>query len=478
LKRWGQIAVAGLLFAVVAVITWQVAARPEPVYQGKRLRQYLDQMAKDYPYAVDNPGVRAVYQMGPDAVPYLRRALRKKDTLYVKALVFLRAKLPLTLSRRLPDPKIEHLRMVSMSAAHCLAVFGPLAKEALPELIDCLRDVRSMNSAYGAILRIGPRPEDLPALLSLMAGTNTSASGYAAVCIGQIGLTNSEVLAALIAAAKSGPQFTRNSAISALCALGPKAPSALPVLARNQSDSDSTIRTASAVAAWLIQGGTNAPVAFLAKELENELDHGSPPSTVPNCMGPHEMTLLGILGFYQKIGSQALPAVPLLRRVRNDTNVWLRITAVEALWAINRETNDLVPTCLEALKYFDPGVQAIGADLLDQFCVERRVTLPELHEMFASSDTAVQLHAAHALWTVTGETDKTIPILVSCLSDHFRYAQNKEIRRLAAETLGQMGARARPAVPPLVVALSDGEQQVRTAATNALRQIKGEARVR
>jgi HEAT repeat protein len=137
-----------------------------------------------------------------------------------------------------------------------------------------------------------------------------------------------------------------------------------------------------------------------------------------------------------------------------------------------------VPTCLEALKYFDPGVQAIGADLLDQFCVERRVTLPELHEMFASSDTAVQLHAAHALWTVTGETDKTIPILVSCLSDHFRYAQNKEIRRLAAETLGQMGARARPAVPPLVVALSDGEQQVRTAATNALRQIKGEARVR
>jgi HEAT repeat protein len=466
-----------LLFAVVGVLTWQVVAKPEPVYQGKRLRQHLDQMAKDYPYGVHNPGVRAVYQMGPDAVPYLRRSLHKKDSLYIRALVFLHAKLPANLGRHLPDPKIEHLRMVSMSAAHCLAVFGPRAKEALPDLIDCLRDVRLMNSAFGAILRIGPRPADLPALLSLMTGTNTSASGYAAVCVGQIGVTNSEVLVALIRAAKSGPQHTRCSAINALGALGPRAPSALPILARNQSDSDSTIRTASAVAAWLIQGLTNAPVAFLANELENELDHGSPPSTVPNCMGPHEMTLLGISGFYQKIGSQALPAVPLLRRVRNDTNIWLRITAVEALWAINRETNDLVPICLEALKYFDPGAQAIGADLLDQFCVDQRVTLPELHDMLGSADTAVQVHAAHALWTLNGETEKTTPALVSCLQDYFRYAQNKEIRCLAAETLGQMGARARSAVPALAVALRDSEEQVRATATNALRQIDREAPV-
>jgi len=448
------------------------------VYQGKRLRQYLDQIAKDYPYGVDNPGVRAVYQMGPDAVPYLRRALHKKDSLYVKALVFLHAKLPAALGRHLPDPELEHLRMVSCSAAHCLAVFGPRAKEALPDLIDCFRDVRSMNSAFGAVWQIGPRPEDLPPLLSLMTSTNTPASGYAAMCIGQIGVTNSEVLAALITAAKNGPHHTRYSAINAFCALGPKAAAAIPVLARNLSDSDSTIRIASAVAAWLIQGRTNAPVAFLAKELENELDHGSPPSTVPNCMGPHETTLLDISGFYQKIGSQALPAVPLLRRVRADTNVWLRITAVEALWAINRETNDLVPICLEALKYFDRGVQAKGADLLDQFCVDRRVTLPELHGMLASADTAVQVHAAHALWTLNGETKNTVPPLVSCLQDRFRYEQNREIRRLAAETLGQMGAKARSTLPALVVALSDNEEQVRVAATNALKAIEGEARLR
>jgi HEAT repeat protein len=415
--------------------------------------------------------------MGPDAVPYLRRALHKKDSLYVKALVFLHAKLPSSMGRHLPEPKIEHLRMVSMAAANCLAVFGPRAKEALPDLIDCFRDVGSMNTAFGAVWQIGPRPEDLPRLLSFMTSTNTPASGYAAMCIGQIGLANSEVLAALITAAKSGPHHTRYSAINALCALGPKAAAAIPVLARNLSDSDSTIRIASVVAAWLIQGQTNAPVAFLAKELQHELDNGSPPSKVSNCMGPHETTLLDISGFYQRIGSQALPAVPLLRLVRNDTNVWLRIAAVEALWAISRETNDLVPICLEALKYFDPGVQAKGADLLGQFCVDQRVTLPELHELLGSADTAVQFHAALALWTVTGETQKTIPALVSCLQDHFRYAQNREIRRLAAETLGQMSGRARSAVPALEITLSDTEAQVRAAATNALRQIEGEAPV-
>jgi HEAT repeat protein len=104
------------------------------------------------------------------------------------------------------------------------------------------------------------------------------------------------------------------------------------------------------------------------------------------------------------------------------------------------------------------------------------VTLPELHQMLASSDTAVQVHAAHALWTLNGETENTVPRLVSCLQDHFRYAQNREIRRLAAETLGQMGASARSALPALVVALNDNEEQVRAAATNALRQIDVEAR--
>jgi len=291
-------------------------------------------------------------------------------------------------------------------------------------------------------------------------------------------VTNSEVLAALITAARSGQQITRFSAISALGALGPKAVAAIPVVTRNLSDSDSTIRVASAVAAWQIQGKTNVLVAFLAKELENELDHGSPRSAVPNCMGPHEITLLGISGVLRKIGSQAKPAVPLLRQVRNDTNVWLRITAAEALWTINRETNELVPICLETLKYFDPGAQAIAADLVDQFCVEQHAALPELHEMLASRDTRVQLHAAHALWTLTGETDKTIPSLVLCLQDYFKYGKNGESRRLAAETLGQMGARARSAVPALVVALSDGEEQVRAAATNALKAIEGKVRSR
>jgi len=467
-----------LLFAVAAVITWQVVARPEPVYQGKRLRQYLDQMAKGNPYLVDSPGVRAISQMGPDAVPYLRHALRKQDSLYVKTLVFLQANLPKAFSRRLPDPNVMHLTMVSTAAANSLAALGPCAKEALPDLIDCFRSFLTANAAYGAVMRIGPRPADLPALLSLLAGTNRPGSGYAAECIGLVGVANPEVLSALTAAARSGPTQRRHSAVNALWALGPKAAAAIPVLTQNLRDPDSTIRIVSAGAIWHIQGQTNAPVAFLVTELANELDHPTPASTVPNCMGPHEMTLLLTSGALQQIGSPAQPAIPLLRRLRDDTNVWLRIHAVEALWAINRETNDLVPVCLDALAYFDPGAQALGADLLDQFCVDQHVGLPELREMLGGSNSAVRLHAAHALWTLTGEMNKTIPALVSCLNDHFSYAANRNIRRLAAETLGQMGGRARSAVPALAVALLDPEEPVRAAATNALKAIEADARPR
>ena len=296
----------------------------------------------------------------------------------------------------------------------------------MPDLIDCFWDFRLVNSAYGRNPADWPGTGGFPALLSLMAGTNWGRAGLCRHVHRQNWRGKFRGARYLIIAARSGQQNTRFSAINALGELGPKAIVALPVLTQNLSDSDSLIRVSSALAAWQIKGKTNAPVAFMAKELENELDHGSPPSTVPNNLGPHEFILLEIVGALHVIGSQAHPVVPLLRQLRNDTNVWLRRTAAEALWTINRETNELVPICLETLRYVDPGAPVIEAELLDQFCVEQHVALPELNEMLGSRDTRVQLHAAHALWTVTGETDKTVPALVRCLQDHFRCARRRE----------------------------------------------------
>ena len=81
LRRWGQIAVAGLLFVVVGVLTWKVLAKPEPVYQGRRLRQYLDQMAKDSPRAmllIDEIYRDATYGTAPVPASFAQRKFVSK----------------------------------------------------------------------------------------------------------------------------------------------------------------------------------------------------------------------------------------------------------------------------------------------------------------------------------------------------------------------------------------------------------------
>lgn len=80
-------------------------------------------------------------------------------------------------------------------------------------------------------------------------------------------------------------------------------------------------------------------------------------------------------------------------------------------------------------------------------------------------------YAARAVWKVKGETEKTIPALLSGLQDHTTYYYQNEIREIAAQTLGEIGPAAKNAVPHLIEALNDPQPKVRDAAAKALKLI-------
>ncbi|MDB6065067.1 MAG: hypothetical protein JWR26_1275 [Pedosphaera sp.] len=444
----------------------------EPVYQGKRLGQYLAEMADKSPYGPNDSAVEAVYQMGPEAIPYLRRALHRRDSYRVKGLIFLHAKLLKSMSRHLPAaPDEEHLRREVWVAAQCLEAFGPLARSAVPDLLECFKDDRTISPAYGAIRQIGPKPEDLPALLKYLSSTNWIVRSYAVDCIGLIGVTNKQVLSALINTAQDTHSRSCRHAINALGALGVKAEPAIPVLTQNLADHDGNIRIASAYALWCVQGKTNAPIAFLSRELETEINNGNG-STTTWAAGPHEHNLAIIASLLEEMGSEARSAAPLLQRAKKTTeNVAVRMGLAEAMWKINAETNDFVSICEEGLNNADTYQQERAAELLSVFCIDKRLDLPELHELSGLKDPIVQFYAARALWKITGQTTNIIPVLINGLRDHSLGYHNQQIRRLAAETLGELGPRANLAVPDLKIALHDGVEAVRTASTNALKQI-------
>jgi hypothetical protein len=101
--RKGGIALL-MLGVALAVVMWHLLASREPMHEGKSLSYYLDQLAVHYPQkSAEDPDIKAIRAMGPKAVPHLRRAFRRKNSLFLKAATLLRPKLPSFISRRLPD---------------------------------------------------------------------------------------------------------------------------------------------------------------------------------------------------------------------------------------------------------------------------------------------------------------------------------------------------------------------------------------
>jgi HEAT repeat protein len=486
--HWKLRVVTFVVLLLLAGIIWHLSSR-EPLYLGKRVTQYLDDMATNWPaLRQDDPGLKAIYEMGPATIPYLRKALRRQNSFQEKALGFIRARGPRWIVTRLPNSKSQqYFWGLSGAAADGLALFGPRARDALPDLLEQFNGSMP-NYAYYAVLEIGPTKECLPILVELMHSTNWAGPLYATRFIGMTGITNAAVLTVLSEAAQDKLPATvknrarvREAAIDAIGELGPKAQSAAPLLAQNLQDQDAAIMIASARALWLIQGKTNPPVALLTRLLDDAI-HG--PSTVTSFspggpkehLGPNEFNKLHIMEMLGEMGDAARPALGSLREVKShDEIVFLRFLASEALWKINHETNDLVPICRLAFQDSEPGVQGHAAKLLAEVCIDEHLMLPDFEQMLTSSIMVERMQAARALWKLSGRTDDVVPVLIAGLKDHFTFYSNADVRQVAADTLGEMGPRAGRAVPDLLKTLCDERENVRKAATNALKAVDRKA---
>lgn len=478
MRKWLQRLLPATLLLLLAVFAWTVFHQSEPVYQGKHLGEYLDELANQKAPELDDQTANAVYHCGPRAIPYLRQAFRQKNSVKKKLLVFLHAKLPKRLERHLPAvPDPFYYQRLSMAAAQCLSLFGPAARPAVPELLDCFNEPGKANLAYYAVEQIGPKPEDLPRLLVFLKGTNFDAPMYAAELIGEIGMTNAKVLAALIDRAQAGDPNVRAEAIAALGHLSDKANPAVPMLTTNLDDPNATIRIVSALALWQIRGKQDPPVVFLMNELDEENKPGSSTLTARlrwDRMDFHENELMYISIVAKDIGAEAKPLAPLLREAETNLPDWKCFYLADALWSVARDTNKLADICQDVLAIPDFGQQARAADLLARVCIEEHQAWSELNEMMSNPNTFIRVQGARALWEISGETNKVLNILISGLLDHGYYLST-DARIQSAITLGDMGPKAVSAVPALKMALKDCFPSVQIAASNALRNISSEA---
>ncbi|MFB7619683.1 HEAT repeat domain-containing protein [Kitasatospora sp. NPDC056181] len=118
----------------------------------------------------------------------------------------------------------------------------------------------------------------------------------------------------------------------------------------------------------------------------------------------------------------------------------LRLAAVEALWALERDPTDAVPrltTLLDTRKQRD-AVEALG-----RIGAPAAAALPALRQMLQDDYEWTRLHAAAAIHDIAGPTEANtvVPVLLEA------WEKNDSTTNHVLECLQRMGPAATPALP-------------------------------
>jgi HEAT repeat protein len=268
----------------------------------------------------------------------------------------------------------------------------------------------------------------VPTLMEALKNWDGDVRRAAAEALGKIG--DLQAVPALIEALKDDKEWVRWKVAEALGKIGD--PQAIPALMEVLKDEDWRVRQAAADALGKI-GDRQAVPALL--------------ETLKDWYGDVSRAA-------EALGEIGVPAVPALMEALKNWDWQVRWAAA---WALGK-IGDLqaVPALMEALKDEDKDVRQTAAEALGKIGVP---AVPALMEALKDEDWRVRQAAARALGEI-GDP-QALPALIQALKDEY-------VREAVEEALGKIGV---PAVPALIEALKDDDEDVRRAAAGALGEI-------
>jgi HEAT repeat protein len=167
-----------------------------------------------------------------------------------------------------------------------------------------------------------------------------------------------------------------------------------------------------------------------------------------------------VVGWSGRLGPRA---VPLLRKVLNDSDNMVRMAAVSSLAEVGP---DAVPPLLDTLREGSAAVRAESANALAYLAVrgiDTSAAVPALTEALQDGDAETRVKVLRALLCAGANAHPAMPAVLRALKDE------AAVRKEAAEVLGRTGLRTDPAiVAGLLAALQDDDAEVRQEAAEAL----------
>lgn len=307
----------------------------------------------------------------------------------------------LALTRREEDARPLDEENTPLWAIKALARFGPVAAEAAPDLIDILNDASRPDAvrlvAVEALGRIGlAHPQALLALIETLRFEGQQAGGPdEAAAAFERRVAAAEVLSlsrggaapavpALMRAAADDSERLRHAAAATLGAIGPAADPALLVLADLVIfDESAHVRDRAAIALAEIGPASIPALQMLLRDEDPEVRWRAADAL-------------------RRLGPPALPAIDDLRQAAADSSPTVRISALEAVWAV-AEDAALVPAVVSELAGEDRSVRVRASDILVQMGAAASSAIPELERLTQDERPYVRQAARRTLAKLTGE---------------------------------------------------------------------------
>ena len=295
----------GVLVAALGVFAWQCLRphTPTPVFKGKPVTFWVRSLGDGSMDTFD--AQRSWASFGPDAVPYLAKALVLRNSPADKVYIVLWPHLPAIVRKRLRRPVVA--LSVRQNAASVLSFWSEGRRLAVPALVSALKDedwtVR--QNVAGALYSVGKEhPEVVPALMSMLHDEHAE---------------------------------VRRNAASSLGCFGPSANGAIPALLRALQDPDALVRVASAHALILIEPATAAKAGVLPLLL-NSLTNTN-----------RYVRANAALTLSDTRNESGTVVLALAESLEHDADPFIRHTAAEALYRVGTPAQAAVPALLAAL---------------------------------------------------------------------------------------------------------------------------------
>ncbi len=363
------------------------------------------------------------------------------------------------LALSVPSGRAEREYSIASCAALALGKIKAMPEQAVPALVELIatNEFYLMRAAYTALIAYLPDSKlGIPNLLALLQTHKKSdVSAYAAVILGALGAHANAAQGALIQALDDKRLKVRSAAALALADIGPLPESAIPALIRNLEDKEffSNIRPT----AQALSHFTNAEIALpaLTRTLTAEKS---------------KRIREGAAQVFLLMGPRARQTTPELVKALNDGENDVQEMALEALGAIGPDAAAALPTLKNLLSHKQNRLRMATLKALAKIHQDVGACIPDYVNALADKEEDVRLTASSWLRLVPKPLQPgVVKGIEKWLAD-----ESFEYDDLAIQTLGEYGPASSSALPSIVAALKNGGHAERSAAAEALVKIDTE----